>query len=455
MSLNKFWRFVGVFSATLTLSLPGVTVARAELPTLEPISFTSSHPVGESSAVWTDKFTFNATFPEGTKIYRAPSVSPNWPGSVASFETFFGRGRVVGIYVYATKPGYKPWTAYWNVNVSCPEPVSIEYKHSGNKTYVYISNPNPFVTYSVPWASVKKDATRQVTSSASRIEIAVLQDSHKPSLTGTYFLKAVYKDSDCPVMEREISTQVGTMQGSVGISSSGGDSFTPGDIASINTSGASRTSSCDWKYFWYVDRALVQEGGTYAIKTSDVGKRLSLGRVYCYDMRDSNKYWGFGQDNIVATQEGGSFSEAASIMITPKPTATPTPTPSRTATPLATVTPRPPVQPSPSSTPPVLNPQRPAPEASSTPRPSVSEQPTPKPSPSITNTPAPVKTVVPKPSSTFANCTALRKRFVNGVARDAAALKRYSQRAKPALNNAVYKANIKLDTDNDGLACER
>jgi hypothetical protein len=245
------------------------------------------------------------------------------------------------------------------------------------------------------------------------------------------------------------------MQGSVGISSSGGDSFTPGDIASINTSGASRTSSCDWKYFWYVDRALVQEGGTYAIKTSDVGKRLSLGRVYCYDMRDSNKYWGFGQDNIVATQEGGSFSEAASIMITPKPTATPTPTPSRTATPLATVTPRPPVQPSPSSTPPVLNPQRPAPEASSTPRPSVSEQPTPKPSPSITNTPAPVKTVVPKPSSTFANCTALRKRFVNGVARDAAALKRYSQRAKPALNNAVYKANIKLDTDNDGLACER
>jgi hypothetical protein len=104
--------------------------------------------------------------------------------------------------------------------------VSIEYKHSGNKTYVYISNPNPFVTYSVPWASVKKDATRQVTSSASRIEIAVLQDSHKPSLTGTYFLKAVYKDSDCPVMEREISTQVGTMQGSVGISSSGGDSFT-------------------------------------------------------------------------------------------------------------------------------------------------------------------------------------------------------------------------------------
>jgi hypothetical protein len=453
--MRKIWRFAAVFGTTLMLILPGVSVASAELPALQPISFTSSHPVGESSAVFADKFTFNATFPEGTKIYRHPTISPTWSGEVASMSLAIGRGRTTTVFIYATKPGYKDWNAFWTINVSCPEPVNIEYRHSGNKTRVNISNPNPFVTYSVPWASVKKDATRQVTSSASSIEIAVLEDSHKPSVTGTYFLKAVYKDSDCPVMEREISTQVGTMQGSVGISSSGGGSFNPGDIASINTSGASLTSSCDWKYLWYVDRALVQEGGTYAIKTSDVGKRLSLGRVYCYNTSNSRTYWGFGQDNIVPTQEGGSFYEAASIMITPKPTATPTPTPSRTATPLATVTPRPPVQPSPSSTPPVLNPQRPAPEASSTPRPSVSEQPTPKPSPSVTNTPAPVKTVVPNPSSTFANCTALRKRFVNGVARDAAALKRYSQRAKPALNNAVYKANIKLDTDKDGLACER
>jgi hypothetical protein len=89
--------------------------------------------------------------------------------------------------------------------------------------------------------------------------------------------------------------------------------------------------------------------------------------------------------------------------------------------------------------------------------PSPSQSPTQSSSPSAT----PVKTVVPSnpvapvTSKTYASCTALRKAFVNGVARDATALKKYKAKTKPRLNNSVYKLNIKLDTDKDGLACER
>ncbi len=97
------------------------------------------------------------------------------------------------------------------------------------------------------------------------------------------------------------------------------------------------------------------------------------------------------------------------------------------------------------------------------PKPTPIENPSPSQRPTQSSSPyaTPVKTVVPaKPvapvvARAYASCTALRAVFVNGVARDATALKRYKAKAKPILNNSVYRLNIKLDTDKDGLACER
>jgi hypothetical protein len=78
-------------------------------------------------------------------------------------------------------------------------------------------------------------------------------------------------------------------------------------------------------------------------------------------------------------------------------------------------------------------------------------------------TPTPVATPLPKPSSpaptkavVFKTCVLLNKKYPGGVATS------YSARNKGAGMNyitrvdaAAYKANIKLDKDKDGIACER
>jgi uncharacterized repeat protein (TIGR02059 family) len=78
-------------------------------------------------------------------------------------------------------------------------------------------------------------------------------------------------------------------------------------------------------------------------------------------------------------------------------------------------------------------------------------------------TPTPVATPLPKPSSpaptkavVFKTCVLLNKKYPGGVATS------YSARNKgagmnyiPRVDAAAYKANIKLDKDKDGIACER
>ncbi|MCU1659860.1 MAG: hypothetical protein JWO57_4516 [Pseudonocardiales bacterium] len=61
----------------------------------------------------------------------------------------------------------------------------------------------------------------------------------------------------------------------------------------------------------------------------------------------------------------------------------------------------------------------------------------------------------------FANCTAMHKastKYRGGIARVGAHDKRPNgghARYKPYVNTAYYNANIKMDRDHDGIACEQ
>ena len=91
--------------------------------------------------------------------------------------------------------------------------------------------------------------------------------------------------------------------------------------------------------------------------------------------------------------------------------------------------------------------------ASATPSPT----PSPTPTPTVTATPVPTPTApsVTKPVQ-YKSCATLNKKYLGGIARS------YSSRNKGAGMNyiarvdaALYKANIKLDKDKDGIVCER
>lgn len=64
------------------------------------------------------------------------------------------------------------------------------------------------------------------------------------------------------------------------------------------------------------------------------------------------------------------------------------------------------------------------------------------------------------PTKTFANCTALKKVYKGGVAKSKSTVnkvngvKRNGLRSTTKVSLSLYKANIKLDRDKDGWACE-
>ena len=56
-------------------------------------------------------------------------------------------------------------------------------------------------------------------------------------------------------------------------------------------------------------------------------------------------------------------------------------------------------------------------------------------------------------ASSFKNCTALRVKHPNGVAKSMAAAK--TQKNMPKVSSSIYKSNIKMDRDRDGTVCEK
>ena len=56
-------------------------------------------------------------------------------------------------------------------------------------------------------------------------------------------------------------------------------------------------------------------------------------------------------------------------------------------------------------------------------------------------------------AASFKNCTALRVKHPNGVAKSAAAAK--AQKNTPKVSASIYKSNVKTDRDKDGTICEK
>jgi uncharacterized repeat protein (TIGR02059 family) len=81
--------------------------------------------------------------------------------------------------------------------------------------------------------------------------------------------------------------------------------------------------------------------------------------------------------------------------------------------------------------------------------------PTPTPTPIATPKPT-ATTPVPPKSTVYKTCQLLNKKYPGGVATSYAARnKGTGMNYIPRVDSAVYKANIKLDKDKDGIACER
>jgi hypothetical protein len=56
-------------------------------------------------------------------------------------------------------------------------------------------------------------------------------------------------------------------------------------------------------------------------------------------------------------------------------------------------------------------------------------------------------------AASFSNCTALRVKYPNGVAKSAATAQK--QKNMPKVSAAIYKSNIKMDRGKDGTICEK
>ncbi len=190
-------------------------------------------------------------------------------------------------------------------------------------------------------------------------------------------------------------------------------------------------------YRWKVAGVEVATSPSYTPKATDVGKDVELD----LEFRDSAAGW-----HVLQMM----YREFHNVVLPAPPGYAPTPTPSPTPSASSRL---------------VLNPQVPSqprenvggnPAQSPKPSPSVSQSARPSTSPSPTSNPIPsARPSVSPRAVVYNNCTALRIVFRNGVARDSSSLNRYKLKTKPVLNNSVYLANARLDTDKDGLVCER
>jgi hypothetical protein len=56
-------------------------------------------------------------------------------------------------------------------------------------------------------------------------------------------------------------------------------------------------------------------------------------------------------------------------------------------------------------------------------------------------------------AATFKNCTPVRAKYPNGIAKSSSAASK--QKAKPKVSASLYKTVIKMDRDKDGTSCEK
>jgi hypothetical protein len=444
--------------------ISGAQPAQANLPKLEPLSISSSHAAGSTHSVTAGTlFSFSATFPTGTKVTMwsggKSSDSPYTGGAITNLATeiaskswAIGRSHSVQVQLYAEKNGFTNFIATWNFNVTCPEIVEVRHdvKPSGTKITVTNVKDWPSLTY---WVSSSDPTSGSTAGFVTRNEIKDVAFFLRRNLGNDsvrFTLTARDTRDGCHAFQQEMSAPLG-LQSVVRMQSSGSVNVSPGDTVSLETATDVRAlgyewGNISWRYNWWLDGVLVKSNSPYTVQAADVGKVLDLEATAYYNP-DWNLSYKFG--NLSSNQK---FRSADSVKVSPRvqpsPTVSALPTPSPSAT---------------SS--PVLNPQVPSqprenvggnPSQSPNPSPSVSQSAKPTTSPSPTANPIPSA----KPSSSpkavvYKSCTSLRLKFKNGVARDSKALSRHKLKTKPVLNSSVYSANARLDTDKDGLVCER
>jgi hypothetical protein len=374
--------------------------------------------------------------PEGTVvsyIWSVPGLSTIRTRSVTVPDNKLG--QPIYLSIYGSNPQYESFRIDFSATVLCLLPdfsLSVEGEKLTPKTPVIIraTSADPGVNFTLNntfsgLTLISKGVWKWEMASSDR------QDNHNM----VFNIGVTQVKPNCHSTMKHTSVAVGHQFGPLVMAPQVGELIRVGSPIVLKRQAFSPTASVLYK--WEVGDQVVSTSSSFTPRISDVYKTV---RLY---LTVEDSALGLGPLEMrVDTMSGGSGETIYPAL----PSASPTPTPIASSSP-------------------VLNPQVPGqtpdnsgnnPAQSPIPSPSVSQSAKPTTSPSPTANPIPSA----KPSSSpkavvYKSCTSLRLKFKNGVARDSKALSRYKLKTKPVLNRSVYSANARLDTDKDGLVCER
>lgn len=371
-------------------------------------------------------------FPTGTTFTYNWFVSGTIQSNSATYTVPDRLGAKIELMIYASHPGYNTTSIRFIGTILCKlSPFSI----STDRTYLTPKSPltitatsaDPNVTF-----TYSRDSNPQLTVTPISRGVWKLEISSAYSAFGrSDSFRVTQSKPNCMADAQNLNLPLGYQLGPVVFGPLSGDVLRVGTPIGLKRLAAPSTTTV--RYEWEVG-GKIYTTPTYTPTQTDLGQRIWL----VLKVDDASAGWSPGWVSV-DYEFGSGATISASLSL-------PSPTPISTAIP------------SPIASAPSTNPGN---QGGSAPTPVISPTQSPKPSQSSSPSSAPAKTqapsvtTAPKVANAYTSCSALRKVFVNGVARDAAAIKRYSLKTKPVLQNAVYKANIKLDTDKDGLACER
>ena len=367
-------------------------------------------------------------FPTGTTFTYTWFVAGVSASNSGSFTVPERVGSRIELLIYAANANFNTTSIRFLGSILCKLP---EYSVSADRPYLTPKSPviitanssDPAATFSYYGDSNPQISVALLSRGVWKLEIS----SAFQGFMKDHSFTVVRSKTNCITDYQSLRFPLGHQIGPVVFGPLSGDVLRVGTPIGLKRLALSSTATV--KYQWEV-------GGKYYTTSTYTPTQSDLGQTVILMITVDDPAAGWPQLVISVAYEYGSGRTIYSAL--PGSSATPTPTPT---------------QPAVGNGNPVGIGPTPKPIESPSPRPSASQSA----SPSAT----PVKTVVPaKPAApvvarAYASCTALRKAFVNGVARDATALKKYKAKTKPTLNNSVYRLNIRLDTDKDGLACER
>ncbi len=371
-------------------------------------------------------------FPEGTSVSYIWSAGNLPIVRTQSLTVPNLIGNQINLAIEATNPKFALYRIYFVGTIACLLPdfsLSVEGEKLTPKTPVIVraSSPEDGVSFTL---NQTFPGTTQISNGVWKFEIMSGDREYGYNQVRNFSVRQA--KANCHATSKSVSIPLKHQLGPIVIGPQTGELVRVGVPVVLKRQAFSSTATI--RYRWEVADQTVSTSSSFTPRISDLYKTV---RLYL-SIEDSAL--GLGLLEVSVDEEYSGVGVVYPALLSASPSPTPSPSASAPSTP-------------------GLNPQAPSQPgniASPSPRPLPSVSPSVRPSPTPTTNPIPsARPSVSPRAVVYNNCTALRIVFRNGVARDSSSLNRYKLKTKPVLNNSVYLANARLDTDKDGLVCER